>query len=82
MIFSKSSNLTRPAGSLIFDTFCTQRRIITSTNALVIVNGSAFLSGFLFLLRFYSKCTRFSVDVSLLRVNVWSFLCAFQSKLN
>ena len=49
-------------------------------NALVIVNVWAFQSGFLFLSRFYCRCTRFCVVVSFLRVNVWSFLCAYQNK--
>ena len=39
-------------------------------NALVIVNVRAFQSSFLFLPRFYCKCTRFCVGVSFLRVNV------------
>ena len=39
-------------------------------NALVIVNVSAFQSGFLFLLHFYCKCMGFCVDVSYLRVNI------------
>ena len=49
-------------------------------NALVIVNVRAFHSGFLFLSRFYCKCTMFIVALSFLRINVWSFLCAYQSR--
>ena len=38
-------------------------------------------SGFPLLSQFYCKCPRFCVDFSFqLRVNVWSFLCAHQSK--
>ena len=62
------------------DCVCVLRNLLV--NALVIVNVWAFQSGFLFLLWFYCKCMRFCVDVSLLKVNVWRFLCACQSKFS
>ena len=60
---------------------CVSRNLLV--NALVIINLCAFQCGFLFLSRFYCKCTRFCVDVSFLRENVWSFfVCLLQSKFN
>ena len=57
---------------------CVLRHLLV--NASVIVNVWAFQSVFLFLSQFYCKSTRFCVDVSFSRVNVWSFMCPYYSK--